>query len=375
MGNGLRGLAILGSTGSIGRQTLDVVRSFPDRFSVVGLAAGKNCAMLAQQVQEFSPQVAYSAAPTPELESARTDGCRWASLEEIATHPDVDAVMVATVGRVGLAPTLAAIRQGKTIILANKEVIVAAGELVMAEARRYNVPVLPVDSEPSAIWQCLRGEDSVARLILTASGGPFRERPIEELAHVTPEEALKHPTWSMGDKVTIDSSTLMNKGMEVIESHCLFDIPYEKIDVVVHPQSIVHSFVEFADGSIKAQIGPPDMRLPIQYALTYPERWYNKQNPRLASLADVSFTFQELDQARYPCFRLAVEAGRKGGTYPAVLSAADEVAVNLFLNGRIGFTEIFNVVEGVLAKHTPASDPSLEDILLADQWAREAAAS
>ena len=375
MDNGLRGLAVLGSTGSIGCQTLDVVRSFRDRFAVIGLAAGKNSTVLAQQVQEFSPKLVYCATPTPELERSRPDGSRWASLEEIATHPDVDAVMVATVGRVGLAPTLAAIREGKTVILANKEVIVAAGELVMAEARRHNVPILPVDSEPSAIWQCLRGESSVSRLILTASGGPFRERPIEKLADVTPEEALRHPTWSMGDKITIDSATLMNKGMEIIESHCLFDIAYENIDVVVHPQSIVHSFVEFTDGSIKAQIAPTDMRLPIQYALTYPERWYNHQTPRLASLADMKFTFQELDNARYPCFGLAVEAGRKGGTYPVVLSAADEVAVNLFLNRRIGFTDIFKVVEGVLEKHTPVFNPSLEDILLADEWAREAATS
>ncbi|MEE9593315.1 MAG: 1-deoxy-D-xylulose-5-phosphate reductoisomerase, partial [Thermoplasmata archaeon] len=273
-----------------------------------------------------------------------------------------------------LAPTLAAIKKGKTVVLANKEAIVAAGELVMAEARRCNASILPVDSEPSAIWQCLRGEDSVARLILTASGGPFRERSIEELVDVTPDEALKHPTWSMGDKVTIDSSTLMNKGMEIIESHWLFGIPYENIDVVVHPQSIVHSLVEFKDGSIKAQIGPTDMRLPIQYALSYPERWHNHHTPRLASLTDVNFTFQELDQARYPCFGLAVEAGRKGGTYPAVLSAADEVAVNLFLNRRIGFTDIFKVVEGTLQKHTPVYNPSLEDILEADRWARELAA-
>jgi 1-deoxy-D-xylulose-5-phosphate reductoisomerase len=289
-------------------------------------------------------------------------------------HPDVDVVMMATVGKVGLEPTLAALRQGKTVALSNKEVIVAAGELVMAEARRSKGSLLPVDSEPSAIWQCLRGEDSVSRLILTASGGPFRECPLDELADVTPEEALKHPTWSMGNKITIDSSTLMNKGFEVIESHHLFDIPYDQIDVVVHPQSAVHSLVEFTDGSIKAQIGPTDMRLPIQYALTYPERWHNGQTPRMGPLAQMQFTFFELDTPRYPCFGLAVDAGKKGGTYPAVLSAADEVAVNLFLERRIGFTDIFKVVERVLDMHTPVYNPSLEEILAADQWARDAAA-
>lgn len=374
MDNGVKGLVILGSTGSIGRQTLDVVRSFPDRFSVIGLAAGRNTDLLVQQVNEFSPSLVCCAAPCPELEDLPANGRRWVSLEEMVCHPDVDVVMMATVGKVGLEPTLAALRQGKTVALSNKEVIVAAGDLVMAEARRSKGSLLPVDSEPSAIWQCLRGEDSVSRLILTASGGPFRERPLDEMADVTPEEALKHPTWSMGNKITIDSSTLMNKGFEVIESHHLFDIPYDQIDVVVHPQSAVHSLVEFTDGSIKAQIGPTDMRLPIQYALTYPERWHNSQTPRMGPLAQMQFTFYELDTPRYPCFGLAVEAGRKGGTYPAVLSAADEVAVNLFLERRIGFTDIFKVVERVLDMHTPVYNPSLEEILAADQWARDAAA-
>lgn len=367
----MKNLAILGSTGSIGRQTLDVIRSFPDRFQVIGLAAGQNSSLLMEQVEEFKPRVISCAGAGPELRSDLDGRVEWASLEEIATHPDVEAVVVSTVGKVGIGPTLAAIRAGKAIVLANKEVIVAAGELVMSEARRFNVPVLPVDSEPSAIWQCLQGEkDCLARIILTASGGPFRDRPIDELADVTPEEALNHPTWSMGKKITIDSSTLMNKGMEVIESHWLFNVPFENIDVVVHPQSIVHSFVEFEDGSLKAQIGPTDMRLPIQYALTHPERWHNAQTPRLNSLAQESFTFRELDLLRYPCFSLAVESGKKGGTYPAVMSAADEVAVNLFLNRRIGFNDIYNVVDSALEKHTPVYNPSLDQILEADQWAR-----
>ena len=371
----MKGLAILGSTGSIGRQTLDVVRSFPDRFQVLGLAAGRNSDLLRRQVEEFKPMVISCASETPELRSSVDGRVEWATLEEIATHPSIDAVVVATVGRVGIGPTLAAIRAGKTIVLANKEVIVAAGQLVMSEAERFGVPVLPVDSEPSAIWQCLQGEkDCLSKIILTASGGPFRDRPIDELADVTPEEALNHPTWSMGRKITVDSSTLMNKGMEVIESHWIFDVPFEDIDVVVHPQSIVHSFVEFQDGSLKAQIGPTDMRLPIQYALTHPERWHNGRTPRMSSLAREQFTFRELDLQRYPCFSLAVEAGKKGGTYPAAMSAADEVAVDLFLNRRIGFNDIYNVVESVLEKHTPVYNPSMEQILEADRWARTEAA-
>lgn len=370
----MKRLAILGSTGSIGRQTLDVVRSFPDRFAVVALAAGNNASLLAEQTREFNPKlVCCSNKQTGE--NSFPSGLQWSSLEEIATHPDVDTVMVSTVGRVGLLPTLAAIREAKTVVLANKEVIVAGGELVMREASKRNIPILPVDSEPSALWQCLRGEDSVARLILTASGGPFRQRPIDELDDVSPEEALKHPTWSMGNKITIDSATLMNKGMEVIEAHWLFDVPYDDIHVVVHPQSIVHSLVEFKDGSMKAQVGPTDMRLPIQYALTYPERWQNHHTPRLTSLAGLEFTFQELDTTRYPCFSLAVDAGRRGGTYPTVLSAADEVAVNLFLNRRIGFTDIVKVVESALEKHVSVPHPTLDDIINADEWAREVTAS
>ncbi len=371
----MKGLAILGSTGSIGCQTLDVVRSFPDRFQVVGLAAGQKSDLLLQQVEEFKPRVVYCAGETPELRSSLDGRVEWATLEEIATHPDVDAVMVATVGRVGIGPTLAAIKAGKTIVLANKEVIVAAGQLVMSEAERFGVPVLPVDSEPSAIWQCLQGEEGLlSKIILTASGGPFRDRPMDELADVTPEEALNHPTWSMGKKITVDSSTLMNKGMEVIESRWIFDVPFENIDVVVHPQSIVHSFVEFQDGSLKAQIGPTDMRLPIQYALTHPERWHNGRTPRMGSLAREQFTFRELDLQRYPCFSLAVEAGKKSGTYPAAMSAADEVAVDLFLNRRIGFNDIYHVVDSVLDKHTPVYNPSIEQILEADRWARAEAA-
>ena len=373
MTDGLKGLAVLGSTGSIGTQTLDIVRAFPDRFKVVGLTSGRNAALFNQQIHELSPELVCSLEPTPDTHALVGGSSRWATPEEIASHPDVDIVVMATFGRIGLEPTLAALRAGKRVVLSNKEVIVSAGELVVKEAKKAGAEIIPVDSEPSAIWQCLQGEGEVSRLVLTASGGPFRQRPIEELQDVTPDEALRHPTWKMGNKITIDSSTLMNKGFEVIESHWLFDMPYENIEVVVHPQSTVHSFVEFSDGSVKAQIGPTDMRLPIQYALSHPERWHNGHTPRMGSLAALELTFQELDRKRYPCFTLAVEAGKKGGTYPAVLSAADEVAVRLFLDRRIGFNDIFRVVERVLERHEPVFEPSFEDILAADRWARDLA--
>ena len=373
MAGKMKGLAVLGSTGSIGTQTLDVARAFPQRFKVVGLTAGRNTSLFNRQLAEFSPDLAYSLDPTPETRSLIAQSSQWSSPEEIASHSDVDIVVMATFGRIGLEPTLAALRAGKRVVLSNKEVIVSSGEILIKEARASGAEIIPVDSEPSAIWQCLQGEGEVSRLVLTASGGPFRQRPIDELQDVTPDEALRHPTWKMGNKITIDSSTLMNKGFEVIESHWLFDMPYEKIEVVVHPQSTVHSFVEFSDGSVKAQIGPTDMRLPIQYALSHPERWHNGHTPRMGSLSTLELTFQELDTNRYPCFTLAVEAGKKGGTYPAVLSAADEVAVRLFLDRRVGFNDIFRVVERVLERHNPVFDPSLEDILAADRWARDMA--
>jgi 1-deoxy-D-xylulose-5-phosphate reductoisomerase len=363
-------IVVLGSTGSIGTQTLDVVRSLPDRFTVVGLAAGNNRELLLHQAAEFLPRM-LCLSPDAEPASGEVDGTETVTMEEMVTEPDVDLVMVATTGRVGLAPTLAALRAGKAVALSNKEVIIMAGELIADTARAHNAPLLPVDSEPSAIWQCIRGEaQQVQRLIITASGGPFRKRAIDELASVTPEEALAHPTWVMGSKITIDSSTLMNKAFEVIESRWLFDVPFDDIDVVVHPQSVVHSFVEFADGSVKAQLGPPDMRLPIQYALDYPERTANPHLKRYDPLAYPSLTFEELEAQRYPCFATAVEAGMKGGTYPAVLSAADEEAVHLFLDGRIGFNEIHPIVSNVLDKHEPVSATSVEAVLEADAWAR-----
>ena len=376
MDSGVKGLAILGSTGSIGRQTLDVVRAFPDRFSVVALSAGRNLELLAEQAREFGARVASSEASVDELAAALPPGCAPATHEEVATHPDVSLVMAASVGSAGLGPIMAAIRAGKTLALANKEPVVMAGEVVMRAAREMGVDVLPVDSEPSAIWQCLRGQDrAISRVIITASGGAFRARAPEELASVTPEEALRHPTWTMGRKITIDSATLMNKGFEVIESRWLFDLPWERIDVVVHHQSIIHAMVEFEDGSTMAQLSPPDMRIPIQHALLYPERMENDALPRFRPAETGALTFEPLDEAKYPCFRLAVEAGRKGMTYPAALSAADEVAVEMFLGGAIGFTDIPAVVEWTLSRHDPAPAPALEDILAADEWARRTALS
>ncbi|MFH1560158.1 MAG: 1-deoxy-D-xylulose-5-phosphate reductoisomerase [Chloroflexota bacterium] len=374
MDDKVKGLAILGSTGSIGRQTLDVVRSFPGKFSVVGLAAGYNLELLAQETAEFHPKVVSCQGYEEASASSLTPGCRMVSPEEVASHPEVDIVVAASVGKAGLGPIMAAIRAGKTVALANKEPLVMAGNVVMEEARRSGADILPVDSEPSAIWQCLRGEEKeVSRVMITASGGPFRKLPPDELAAVTPEEALQHPTWRMGRKISIDSATLMNKGFEVIESRWLFDLPWDKIEVVVHPQSIIHAMVEFTDGSVKAQLSPPDMRLPIQYALFYPKRVKNGGLSHFNPVETGALTFEALDVAAYPCFQLALEAGRKGMTYPAVLSAADEVAVELFLAGAIGFTAIPNLVEWVLSKHEPISNPDLEGILEMDDWARKMA--
>ena len=370
MGNNVKRLAILGATGSIGQQTLDVVRSVPDRFQVVGLGAGRNAALLAKQIEEFQPKF-FSIESASSPERLRSLKCEMLSAEELAAHPDVDLVVIAISGKAGLNPTMAAIRAKKSIALATKEVLVMAGGIITAEAKRHGAQILPIDSEPSAIWQCLRGEEQrISRLILTASGGPFRHLSAEELETVSPQQALAHPTWRMGTKVTIDSATLMNKGFEAIELSWLFDVPLDNIEIVVHPQSVVHSMVEFIDGSIKAQLSPPDMRLPIQYALFYPERLPNKL-PHLDFSNTSALTFEPPDREKFPCLRLALEAGLKGGTYPAVLSAADEVAVALFLEERIGFMNIPKLVAESLEEHQSIPNPSLEDVLAADAWARE----
>ncbi len=351
----MKRLAILGSTGSIGTQTLDVVSQFPDRFEVVGLAASRLSPALEEQVRRYKPRM---VATDPR------------ALIELACRDDVDLVVMATSGKAGFEPTLAALAHGTPVALANKETLIMAGDLVMRQAKATNTPVYPIDSEHSAIWQCLQGEDRsrIGRLILTASGGPFRELPLDELAGMTKERALKHPNWVMGPKVTIDSATLMNKGLEIHEAHHLFDLPFSQVEAVIHPQSIVHSMVEFVDGSIKAQLGVPDMRVPIAYAIAYPER-LPINSPHLDVTAK-DLTFDEIDERRFPCLRLAKEAGNSGGTYPTVLAAADEEAVRLFLDDAIGFMDIPRLVEEVLSQHESFPEPGLGEILEADAWTR-----
>ncbi|HJT56222.1 MAG TPA: 1-deoxy-D-xylulose-5-phosphate reductoisomerase [Ktedonobacteraceae bacterium] len=378
-----RRIALLGSTGSIGRQTLDVVRCFPEHFQIVALAARSNVSLLAQQAREFQPALVACFADTLEVEQAAREVIPGVVLGEqglldAATLAEADILVAATSGLMGLGPTLAAMNAGKTIALANKETLVMAGHLAIREAQRAGVSIVPVDSEHSAIWQCLRGENTreVNRLVLTASGGPFRQASREQLRSVTVEQALAHPTWHMGPKITIDCATLMNKGLEVIEAHWLFDIPYERIEVVVHPKSIIHSMVEFIDGSWKMQAGLPSMHLPIQHALSYPVRLNTAGTGLVHELRwpDVArLDFEALDIARFPCFRMTMEAAKRGGTYPSVLVGADEEAVALFLNGKIGFLDIAELIEAVLERHEPVENPDVPAILEASAWARKTA--
>ena len=367
-------LVILGSTGSIGQQTLDVVRGLPDRFQVLGLAAGRNATLLEDQAREFHPRLVWSeqGEAREALTSAVRPKARWTPLEEQAAHPDADIVIVGTVGRTGLMPTLAALRAGKAVVLANKEVLVMAGAIVTQAAAQGGGELRPVDSEHSAIWQCLWGEKkaAIARVILTASGGAFRDYTSEQLAHVTPDEALRHPTWQMGRKITIDCATLINKGFEAIEARWLFDVPLERIEVVLHRESVIHSFVEFVDGSVKAQLGEPDMRLPIRIALGYPERMPSPAMSPIDLARIGTLHFASPDFRRLPALALALKAGRKGGTYPAALAAADEVAVAHFLTGHLGFTEIPGLLDDTLSAHDGAADTDLEAVLAADEWAR-----
>jgi len=371
-------VVILGSTGSIGRQTLDVIRAHPQRLQVVGVAAGRQVEELARQACEFGVEACISDSSLHgelvELAGGRA-GRLLAGREalcELATRPDADLVVGAVSGLAGLPPVLAALECGKPVALANKEPLVAAGELVTAAAARAGAALLPIDSEISAVFQALKGEDpaSIEKLLLTASGGPFASYSLEELRGVAPEQALAHPTWRMGRKVTIDSASLANKGFELFELRWLFNVTFDRIEVVVHPQSVIHSAVQFCDGSVVAQLGLPDMRIAIQYALLHPERAPN-QLPRL-DLAELGrLTFARPDVTRFPCLRLAYEAGRAGQTYPAVLNGADEEAVALFLAGRLGFLDIPRVIEGALAEHEPADAVTLDDIVAADAWARE----
>jgi 1-deoxy-D-xylulose-5-phosphate reductoisomerase len=372
-------VAILGSTGSIGRQALDVIRAHPDRLRVVGLAAGRNWELLAEQAAEFAPEI-VSVWFTVDADRVRVrlrDRVKVhageAGLHAVATWPAADIVLVAVTGTVALVPTVEAIQLGKDVALANKETLVAAGELVTELASGMGVQLLPVDSEHSAIWQCIaHRRTEVTGIVLTASGGPFRRLSREKMREVTPEAALAHPTWRMGPKITVDSATLMNKGLEVIEARWLFDLDYDRIEVVVHPQSIIHGMARLRDGTVLACLSTTDMRLPIQYALSYPQRWEAEPTPvdfhKLEKL-----TFEVPDRKCFPSLDLAYQAGRIGGTMPCVLNAANEVAVAAFLRGSLVFTDIPQVVAATMERHTSKTRPSLEDILEAERWAREAA--
>ncbi len=377
----LRKISILGSTGSIGRSTLSVIEQFPDRFRVGALAAGNNIELLEQQVRRFKPAVvAVAGAAAAKTLSQRLGGLSLKIVSgiegmiEAAAADEADVTVSAIVGTAGLVPTMAAIRAGKSVALANKEVLVTAGELVMRECRSRKVSLLPVDSEHSAIFQCLLAGESkdIKRLILTASGGPFRSSSQQELSAVTLAQALKHPNWSMGKKITIDSATLMNKGLEVIEAHWLFGLPQDKIKVLVHPQSIVHSMVEYCDGAVVAQLGMPDMRGPIAYALSYPERLADVSPP--LDLAKIgTLTFEEPDYERFPCLAYAFDALKSGGSMPAVLSAANEIAVKYFLEERIGYRDIARVIRSTMDAHAMHPVTTVEDALKADLWARNEA--
>jgi 1-deoxy-D-xylulose-5-phosphate reductoisomerase len=373
-GDGRVGVAVLGSTGSIGRQTLNVIDEHLDHFRVVALAARAASKHFLAQVARYRPEIAAVFEWTPALASSlETVIVGDDGLVAASTHPSVDIVVVASSGHVAIVPTLRALEVGKTVALANKETLVCAGEIIAPLAAASGDVIRPIDSEHCAIWQALDGSpiEQVNRIILTASGGPFRTTPGSKLAQVTAAEALAHPTWSMGDKITVDSATLMNKGLEIIEAHWLFGLSYERIEVLIHPESVVHSLVEFIDGAQMAQLGLPDMRVPIQYALSYPERM--TLSTHLLDLAQVgSLHFEPPDTERFPALRLARDAGIAGRTYPTVLSAADDEAVRAFLVGDLGFVDIPTVVEMVLERHQP-SDVTLDSIWEADRWARIAA--
>ena len=378
----MKAITLLGSTGSIGTQTLDIVEHHPDKFRLVGIAAGRNVELLAQQVKQFKPEIVAiqdesrldelkaaiaSVDPQPQI-LAGSDG-----IVEVARYGDAEAVVTGIVGCAGLLPTLAAIEAGKDIALANKETLIAGGPVVLPLVEKHQVKLLPADSEHSAIFQCLQGvpEGGLRRIILTASGGAFRDWPVEKLSQVTVADAITHPNWSMGRKITVDSATLMNKGLEVIEAHYLFGMDYDNIDIVIHPQSIIHSLIETQDTSVLAQLGWPDMRLPLLYSLSWPERIYTDWEP-LDLVKSGDLTFREPDHDKYPCMELAYAAGRAGGTMTSVLNAANEQAVALFLDEKIQFLDIPKVIETVCDRNRDHlnSQPTLQDILEADKWAR-----
>ena len=373
----MKNISLLGSTGSIGRQTLEVVAANPDKLKLRALVAHKSDELLEQQIKQFAPDIAVLT----DKDAAKRLADRYHGKTQIlageegllaaATYDGADTVLASMVGYAGLRPTMAAIKCGKNIALANKETLVAAGSLVMAAVREHGVSLTPVDSEHSAIFQSLRGgaQREVKRLIITASGGPFRGKKRSELEHVTLAQCLNHPNWSMGKKVTLDSSTLANKGLEVMEAHWLFDMPYEKIDVVVHPQSIVHSLVEFCDGSVIAQLGEPDMRLPIQFALSWPDR-FDYSFEQLDLVKAGSLTFEAPDLEAFPSLKIAVDCGKAGGTLPCAFNAANEEAVNAFLEGKIKYLDIPYITASVTQAHKNVPEPQIEDIEAADAWAR-----
>jgi 1-deoxy-D-xylulose-5-phosphate reductoisomerase len=379
----VKAITLLGSTGSIGTQTLDIVSQYPDKFRIVGLAAGRNVEMLAAQIRQFQPSIAaiWDEDKLPELQTAIADVkpqpillAGEAGIIEVARYGDAETVVTGIVGCAGLLPTIAAIEAGKNIALANKETLIAGGPVVLPLLEKHGVKVLPADSEHSAIFQCLQGvpKGGLKKIILTASGGAFRDWDVTKLAEVTVADALKHPNWSMGKKITVDSATLMNKGLEVIEAHFLFGMDYHDIEIVIHPQSIIHSLIELQDTSVLAQLGWPDMRLPLLYSLSYPDRIYTNWE-RLDLVKAGNLTFREPDHDKYPCMQLAYAAGKIGGSMPAVLNAANEQAVALFLEEKIRFLDIPRCIEGVCDKHQKdnRANPLLEDILAADRWARE----
>lgn len=379
----MKAISLLGSTGSIGTQTLDIVAQYPDQFRIVGLAAGRNVEMLAAQIRQFRPAIAAICIEEklPELKEAIADLdykpillAGEEGVVEVARYGDAESVVTGIVGCAGLLPTIAAIEAGKDIALANKETLIAGGPVVLPLIEKHGVKLLPADSEHSAIFQCLQGvpKGGLRRILLTASGGAFRDLPVEKLSGVTVADALKHPNWSMGRKITIDSATLMNKGLEVIEAHYLFGMDYDNIDIVIHPQSIIHSLIELQDTSVLAQLGWPDMRLPLLYALSWPERIYTDWE-RLDLVKAGSLTFREPDHDKYPCMQLAYAAGRAGGSMPAVLNAANEQAVALFLDEKIQYLDIARCIEWVCDRHKSdnCANPSLDDIVAADKWARQ----
>ncbi|MBE9169024.1 1-deoxy-D-xylulose-5-phosphate reductoisomerase [Pleurocapsales cyanobacterium LEGE 06147] len=380
----MKAITILGSTGSIGTQTLDIVTRHPDQFRVVGLAAGNNTSLLAEQIRQFQPEIVATCyeEKLPELKEAIADLPNPPQLlvgeegvAQVARYGDAQTVVTGIVGCAGLLPTIAAIEAGKDIALANKETLIAGGPVVLPLLEKHANKLLPADSEHSAIFQCLQGvpEGGLRRILLTASGGAFRDLPVEKLDSVTVKDALKHPNWSMGKKITIDSATLMNKGLEVIEAHFLFGLDYDRIEIVIHPQSIIHSLIELQDTSVLAQLGWPDMRLPLLYALSWPERIYTDWE-RLDLVKAGNLTFREPDHAKYPCMKLAYAAGRAGGLMPAVLNAANEQAVALFLAEKINFLDIPRLIETTCDRFTTQNNqtPALEEILTADRWARQA---